>query len=1178
MLKESGVAGADRVKSRQDFKQFLASYQHVLSKFPGFVSMTPSGSYNSNPNKQDFGDIDLIVHIQSDQDKATVKKELQAFFTKMPETVIVPFSSAKHAGKRTYNAGELISVRYHDDALGYSAQVDNIVALDAAEASFKQSFLDMPAEEQGLILGLTKIATIETEPAVLFQKLGIKIKEPLAQDQEYEFNLSGVELQLRRVTYEPGTFKQANREVLWSSKNFNDVQKLLFQYDLTAGFDDLLQQCKRNIRNPRSGERMKGVFASMISVKSGEVGTAKGAGKEAALAKIQQTFKENRSIFRSLMENGNKKIVFAFGRFQPPTIGHELLITSVKHTAEQQGADHAIYVSKTQDSKSNPLSVEQKISYLRKMFPGVNFVACDATVRTPIEAAKSLNGKYQELIMVAGSDRVANFEKLLNDYNGKEYQYAMLRVVSAGERDPDADDATGMSGTKMRAAAVANDLQTFMQGLPGTISEKDAMNLMELIKQGLQKPAKAKKGVAEAQDPNFIGFMNKTLGQKADAPTAKPALPDFMKNAPVAGLDSMGYKAALNFGMKTLTKLTPTQKTKLAIKGEHGVVNWLANQARKQGLLITNEEDEETQGKFMQEDLDEVQDFLPEVFKDPAIKSWAFVLTDGEPLPKAPLVGPFTVSINPGLPDNANGYANADWKSLDTFENLPDAKELAKGLAQRNPKQFVAVWAADHKPAAFYWPGEGWRGLNEGVAEGQQDDPEDYRTHLIKTLPAMMNYFAKTGKGWSPSKEQMLAAVDTAYEVMKHTGDVQQAGKALMDELNTLHRMSQGQQGVAEGLQKINWVKPNFDFEWHEVEEQSKMKQVPVDVRQYYEKHFPNKDAWLKAVQNGKAVVVPPDHAYEIRNAPFDKAALQKVLAPTGHEGPIGPAKEKRVNDLFDKGQVEMPIILKTSQGLWLIGGKTRLGTANYVKGLPAKVWLIGGKQGVAEGVPQPGKSSGKPISWIDPTKVVTKYLTLDEILKSIPGIPYYNDVVDDRDKKDFTWGVTKRVIQYAKELVIRPDAYKNWPPIIVLDGKLQDGAHRISTIYLMQQRVQPNNPIWKNAKLKVEFGTSDNVKQGVAEERTSAAVRMQRAADRQRAKSDASLRRTPSSIPKSEPKKDKPTKETKDSGSYAANKPGYSGEANYTAQPNWRGMNIGEDIDDAMARAIARLIESQLK
>jgi len=137
-----------------------------------------------------------------------------------------------------------------------------------------------------------------------------------------------------------------------------------------------------------------------------------------------------------------------------------------------------------------------------------------------------------------------------------------------------------------------------------------------------------------------------------------------------------------------------------------------------------------------------------------------------------------------------------------------------------------------------------------------------------------------------------------------------------------------------------------------------------------------------------------------------------------------------------------------------------------------------GGGEGMAEGVPQPGKSSGKPISWISPERVITKYLTLDEILNSVQGIPYYNEVVKDRDAKDFSWGVTKKVLEYARELIIRSDAYKSWPPIIVLDGKLQDGAHRISTINLMQKRVQPNNPIWKNAKLKVEFGKSDNVRQ----------------------------------------------------------------------------------------------------
>jgi phosphopantetheine adenylyltransferase len=505
---ESGVAGADRVKSREDFAQFLKSYKKLISQFPGFVSLQPSGSYNSNPNKTDFGDIDLIVHIKSDKDKAVVKKELQAFFHAHPETKIVPFSSEKHSGKRSYNAGELVSVRYHDDELGYSAQIDNIVAMDQKELSFKQQFLDMPAEKQGLVLGLVKIAAIETDPITLFKQLGINVRAETAADQEYEFNLSSVKLELRKVTYEPGTFKQQDREVLWVSQNWQDLQKLLYQYDLSQSFEELLSASKTIIKNPRSNQRMQGVFASMITVKSGEVGTAKGAGKEAALAKMQQTFRENRSIFRSLMENSNKKIVFAFGRFQPPTIGHELLITSVKHMAEQLGADHAIYVSKTQDHKSNPLSVDQKIAYLRKMFPGVNFVACDATVRTPIEAAKALNGKYQELIMVAGSDRVASFEKLLNDYNGKEYQYAMLQVVSAGERDPDADDTTGMSGTKMRAAAMADDVQTFMQGLPATISEKDAMNLIELIKQGLQKPAKAKKDVAEGSGGNWYIRVN----------------------------------------------------------------------------------------------------------------------------------------------------------------------------------------------------------------------------------------------------------------------------------------------------------------------------------------------------------------------------------------------------------------------------------------------------------------------------------------------------------------------------------------------------------------------------------------------------------------------------------------------------------------------------------------------
>ena len=89
---------------------------------------------------------------------------------------------------------------------------------------------------------------------------------------------------------------------------------------------------------------------------------------------------------------------------------------------------------------------------------------------------------------------------------------------------------------------------------------------------------------------------------------------------------------------------------------------------------------------------------------------------------------------------------------------------------------------------------------DQGVAEGFDKEAEAYKSHLLKTAPKVMNFLAKAVKGWRPSEEEMLGAIDTGYMVMKHTGDVQQAGRAMMDELNTLHRMSQGQQGVAEGF------------------------------------------------------------------------------------------------------------------------------------------------------------------------------------------------------------------------------------------------------------------------------------------------------------------------------------------------------------------------------------------
>lgn len=180
-----------------------------------------------------------------------------------------------------------------------------------------------------------------------------------------------------------------------------------------------------------------------------------------------------------------KSVVFAFGRFNPPTSGHELLVKAVKKLAANNRADHAIYASKSQDAKKNPLTVDKKVHYLELMFPNTHFVAANEQERTFLEAVKNLNKKYKSLIMVAGSDRVPEYEKILNKYNGKDFHFDSIQVISAGERDPDADDATGMSASKMRALATKGDYTNFKRGLPSSMRELDGRRLMNDVRHGM---------------------------------------------------------------------------------------------------------------------------------------------------------------------------------------------------------------------------------------------------------------------------------------------------------------------------------------------------------------------------------------------------------------------------------------------------------------------------------------------------------------------------------------------------------------------------------------------------------------------------------------------------------------------------------------------------------------------
>jgi hypothetical protein len=184
-----------------------------------------------------------------------------------------------------------------------------------------------------------------------------------------------------------------------------------------------------------------------------------------------------------LNENKNSTIVAAFGRFNIPTIGHGLLAKKVVDTAKSAKADHIVYASRTQDAKKNPLDVDTKVEYLKKMFPGINFKAANEDVRTFIEMAAKLSAEgYKNLVMIAGSDRIEEYQKLLNKYNGKDFKFNSIKVVSAGERDPDADGAAGMSGTKMREAAIKGNFKAFRSGIPKTLTDKETKELMDKVR------------------------------------------------------------------------------------------------------------------------------------------------------------------------------------------------------------------------------------------------------------------------------------------------------------------------------------------------------------------------------------------------------------------------------------------------------------------------------------------------------------------------------------------------------------------------------------------------------------------------------------------------------------------------------------------------------------------------
>ena len=185
------------------------------------------------------------------------------------------------------------------------------------------------------------------------------------------------------------------------------------------------------------------------------------------------------------VEKTKGTLTVAFGRFNPPTTGHEKLLNTVASSSDD--GDYVIIPSRSQDKKKNPLDPDMKVSVMKQMFPQHSEkIINDPGNKTIFDILKRAhNDGYAGIRIVGGADRQKEFDKLVNNYNGKMYQFDNIEVRSAGDRDPDSDSVEGMSASKQRKAAAENDFDGFLRGVPTAMNKKAARELFDNVRKSM---------------------------------------------------------------------------------------------------------------------------------------------------------------------------------------------------------------------------------------------------------------------------------------------------------------------------------------------------------------------------------------------------------------------------------------------------------------------------------------------------------------------------------------------------------------------------------------------------------------------------------------------------------------------------------------------------------------------
>jgi hypothetical protein len=474
----SGSIGANRIPRSAVEATFKAYIDKVLKKFPGFKSAKISGSYNTTV-KPDHGDLDLVINIEGDeQDKKKLKQQFAAFINSLPDNISVPFKSGRYVGKKSAGTGDIVIVGFPIEGFpDLSVQIDNMIVTSEQESDYRKSFLDLPAEKQGLLVGLAKAILLEEDPQAIFSRLGIKNIPKLEDNQELEFNLSNKGLTLRLVTL-GDNFKEVGRNEIWTSFNWSDIEKLFQNYNLKGNWEDLLNDIKSKLNNPRSKNRVKGVFNSLVVINAGEAGTPKGDNKLAAKAKVDSTLTEHminlgQYLANILLEAEDQPTVALFpGAFKPPHKGHvdvvnkllkgsdQVVVLVSPKTREGITADESVAVwNLYKDKGLFDGSVEIKISPVTPVGEVYDVVEDNPDTEFRVAFGKGEIGRYK------------NIERFPN-----------VKVFDAGVIE-------GVSATNLRMALAQKDEDAIAEYLPDGVSVDEF--LMTLNTKPEEKPEAA---------------------------------------------------------------------------------------------------------------------------------------------------------------------------------------------------------------------------------------------------------------------------------------------------------------------------------------------------------------------------------------------------------------------------------------------------------------------------------------------------------------------------------------------------------------------------------------------------------------------------------------------------------------------------------------------------------------